>query len=189
MDGVFRWVAFLPSKMDARIPIANRYFGVFQSGEIKVRGLEARRRDTPRWIGQVQTEMIARLGQARIRSELPQALNAAFEVYQDALAALKAGRVPLELLVINGKVATRSKRTKARPRPCARRGSWSSRMQVRPGPRVRFLFMQGEPDVRAWELSGKVDPHSLDLRKYMELLAKAGGSVLLPFGIAPEVLM
>jgi len=190
LDGVFRWVAFLPSKMDARIPIANRYFGVFQSGEIKVRGLEARRRDTPRWIGQVQTEMIARLGQARNRSELPQALNAAFEVYQDALAALKAGRVPLELLVINGKVSYALEAYKSATAAVrAARQLVKAGMQVRPGQRVRFLFMQGEPDVRAWELSGKVDPHSLDLRKYMELLAKAGGSVLLPFGIAPEVLM
>mgnify|MGYP003603772856 FL=1 len=43
--------------------------------------------------------------------------------------------------------------------------------------------------MRAWELSGKVDPQSINLDKYMELLAKAGGSVLLPFGIDPEVLM
>ncbi len=54
LDGIFRWVAFLPSKTDARIPIANRYFGVFQSGEVKMRGLESRRRDTPLWIADVQ---------------------------------------------------------------------------------------------------------------------------------------
>jgi len=41
LDGIYRWVAFLPSKTDPRVPIPNRYFGVFQSGEIKVRGLEA----------------------------------------------------------------------------------------------------------------------------------------------------
>ena len=35
LDGVYRWVAFLPSKRDPRAPVANRYFGVFQDGEIK----------------------------------------------------------------------------------------------------------------------------------------------------------
>jgi hypothetical protein len=62
-------------------------------------------------------------------------------------------------------------------------------MQIRPGQRVRFLIMQGEPDVYAWELGGQVDPAKLDQHKYLELLAKAGGSVLQPFGIDPQVLM
>ena len=34
-----------------------------------------------------------------------------------------------------------------------------------------------------------MDPAKLDQHKYLELLAKAGGSVLLPFGIDPQVLM
>lgn len=32
LEGIYRWVAFLPSRLDARVPVANRYFGVFQSG-------------------------------------------------------------------------------------------------------------------------------------------------------------
>ncbi|HPY33974.1 MAG TPA: DNA polymerase domain-containing protein [Anaerolineaceae bacterium] len=190
LDGVLRWVAFLPSKTDARVPIANRYFGIFQSGEIKVRGLEARRRDTPRWIGQVQMDMITCLGQAKTRADLPDALRSALRVYQDALEALKAGRVPLDLLVVNGKVSyalDAYKSTTASVR--AARQLESAGMQIRPGQRVRFLFTQGEPDVRAWELAGKPDPQCVNIHKYMELLAKAGGSVLLPFGIDPGVLM
>ena len=100
LDGVYRWVAFLPSKIDARVPVANRYFGVFQSGEIKVRGLEARRRDTPVWIAAVQKEMIALLGKARKKSELQDCLRDAFAFYQHALENLKKG--PPEQLVING---------------------------------------------------------------------------------------
>ncbi len=190
LDGVLRWVAFLPSKTDARIPIANRYFGVFQSGEIKVRGLEARRRDTPRWIGQVQTEMITCLGHAKTRADLPEVLRSALRLYQDALEALKAGRVPLDLLVINGKVSYALDAYKSATAAVrAARQLESAGMQIRPGQRVRFLYMQGEPDVRAWELGGKLDPQAINIQKYMELLAKAGGSVLLPFGIDPDVLM
>ena len=43
LDGVYRWVAFLPSRMNKNVPVANRYFGVFQDGSLKVRGIEARR--------------------------------------------------------------------------------------------------------------------------------------------------
>ena len=47
LDGVYRWVVFLPSRVNERVPVPNRYFGVFQDGSIKVRGIECRRRDTP----------------------------------------------------------------------------------------------------------------------------------------------
>jgi DNA polymerase-2 len=36
--------------------VANRYFGVFQSGEIKVRGIELRRHDTPDFIKELQQQ-------------------------------------------------------------------------------------------------------------------------------------
>ena len=55
LDGVYRWVAFLPSRVDARLPVPNRYFGVFQDGSTKVRGIELRRRDSAPFIAQVQS--------------------------------------------------------------------------------------------------------------------------------------
>jgi len=190
LDGIYRWVAFLPSKTDPRVPIPNRYFGVFQSGEIKVRGLEARRRDTPRWIAQVQTEMLTCLSQAKTRAELPEALHAAFQVYKQSVRKLKQDQVPPELLVVNGKVSYALEAYKSATASVrAARQLQAAGMQIRPGQRVRFLFMQGEPDVYAWELGGQVDPAKLDQHKYLELLAKAGGSVLLPFGIDPQVLL
>jgi len=190
LDGIYRWVAFLPSKTDARVPIPNRYFGVFQSGEIKVRGLETRRRDTPRWIAQVQTEMLTCLGKAKTRTELPEALHAAFQVYEQAVKMLKEGKIPSELLVVNGKVSYALEAYKSATASVrAARQLEAAGIPIRPGQRVRFLFMQGEPDVYAWELGGQVDPAKLDQHKYLELLAKAGGSVLLPFGINPQVLM
>ncbi|MCP4428305.1 MAG: hypothetical protein GY803_27775, partial [Chloroflexi bacterium] len=61
LEGIYRWVAFLPSRLDARVPVANRYFGVFQNGKIKMRGIETRRHDTPPWIAQVQLELIRKM--------------------------------------------------------------------------------------------------------------------------------
>jgi DNA polymerase II len=50
LDGIYKWIAFLPSRMNRKAPVANRYFGIFQSGEIKMRGIETRRHDTPRFV-------------------------------------------------------------------------------------------------------------------------------------------
>lgn len=184
LDGIFRWVAFLPSKTDARIPIANRYFGVFQSGEVKMRGLESRRRDTPLWIADVQRRMIHTIGQATTRAELPQALIQAFKLYYDALVQLRSGNVRPDQLVINGKISyalDAYKVTTASVR--AARQLEAAGISVRPGMRIRFLFTTGEPDVFAWDTGDFFDPARLDKAKYIELLAKTSASVFLPFGI------
>lgn len=189
LDGVYRWVAFLPSKVDPRIPVANRYFGVFQSGEIKVRGLEARRRDTPLWIAAVQKEMIALLGQARSKSELQGCIQNAFAFYQQALEMLKHGSVEPEQLVVNGKVSYALEAYKAST--ASVRAAYQLQeagMTVKPGMRVRFVYIRGEPDVLAWDLGKKIAPTVIDSDKYVELLIRAASAVLVPFGISVDLL-
>jgi DNA polymerase-2 len=58
LDGIYKWVAFLPSRLNKKVPVANRYFGVFQSGEIKMRGIETRRHDTPLLVSKTQLEIL-----------------------------------------------------------------------------------------------------------------------------------
>ena len=189
LDGVYRWVAFLPSKVDPRIPVANRYFGVFQSGEIKVRGLEARRRDTPIWIRSVQKEMINFLGKARTKSELENCIQEAFNYYQQALMSLKSGLVSPEELVVNGKVSYALEAYKASTASVrAAKQLQSAGMAVRPGMRIRFVYTSGEPDVVAWDLGIKVEPASINSEKYVELLIRAASSVLSPFGVSIDML-
>ena len=185
LDGIYRWVAFLPSKTDPRIPIANRYFGVFQSGEIKVRGLEARRRDTPIWVAAVQKEMIALLGRARTKAELPDCIQEAFWFYYTSLEKLEKNLVPVDQLVINGKVSYALEAYKASTASVrAARQMEAAGIPIKPGMRIRFVYRKGEPDVFAWDLGKPIDPLEVNKPKYIELLAKAGSAVLAPFGIS-----
>ncbi|HRQ42661.1 MAG TPA: hypothetical protein PLD25_32510 [Chloroflexota bacterium] len=46
LEGVYRGVVFLPSRLNEQVSVANRYFGVFGIGTVKQRGIEARR---PGW--------------------------------------------------------------------------------------------------------------------------------------------
>ena len=100
LDGVYRWVAFLPSRHDARVPVPNRYFGVFQDGSIKVRGIEARRGDTPPFIAQMQMEILEILAE----SETPK-VKKALRLVRRRLAALRSGKVAIEQLVINQRLS------------------------------------------------------------------------------------
>jgi hypothetical protein len=47
-------VVFLPSKQHAEIAVPNRFFAVAEDGELKIRGLECRRHDTPPLVARMQ---------------------------------------------------------------------------------------------------------------------------------------
>ena len=53
---------------------------------------------------------------------------------------------------------------------------------MRPGQRVRFLHLRGDPDVHAWNLSEPPDPARLDVNRYRTLLMRAASAVVQPLG-------
>jgi DNA polymerase-2 len=57
-----------------------------------------------------------------------------------------------------------------------------------PGERVRFIYTRGEPGVHAWNLPQPPDPASLDVARYAELLVRAAGAMLQPFGASEDLL-
>jgi hypothetical protein len=52
LEGIFKWVAFLPSRVDARRSVPTRYFGAMDDGEIKIRGNRSDRVDhsSSQWV-------------------------------------------------------------------------------------------------------------------------------------------
>ena len=181
LDGVYHWVVFLPSRLDERVPVANRYFGVFQDGSIKVRGIEARRRDTAPFIAETQMsimEILARAGDAEhLKDVYPRALSFA----DSEMKALRAGRVPLEKLLVSQKLS-RELGEYSSPSPAARavRQLEAAGKLVRPGQRVRFLFTLGKPGVQAWDVAQQPDPRCVDVKRYQALLTRAVETVLDP---------
>lgn len=185
LDGIFRWVVFLPSRVDARVPVANRYFGVFQDGTLKVRGLEARRRDTPAWIAAAQMELLECLAQAGDADVLPARLPLALTLLRRRLTDLRARRVPLEDLLVAQKLS-REPGAYAAPSPGARAALQlaAAGKTLRPGQRVRFLHVRGGSGVHAWDLPGPPpDAARLDVARYADLLLRAAAAVLQPFGV------
>jgi DNA polymerase II len=185
LDGIYRWVAFLPSRVDGRVPVANRYFGVFQDGSLKVRGIEARRRDTAPWIAEIQMALLEHLAQAVTLEELPALLPGAVAKLRLALADLQGGRVPLEKLVIAQKLS-RVLEAYRTPSPAARAAAQLREIgkEMEPGQRVRFIFTRGRPGVYAWHLPDPPDPTWVDTARYRVLLLRAGHAILGPFGVS-----
>ena len=189
LDGIFRWVAFLPSRTDSRVPVANRYFGVFQDGTLKVRGIEARRRDTPPWIAETQMKILECLAQAPTAEALPETIPQALQIIRQALRDLRLGRIPLEKLLVSHRlskaieayqVATAAARAVTQIQAAGK--------SLQPGQSVRFLYTRGCPGVHAWDTPRQLDPQTIDLHRYQELLLRAASAVLLPLGIDEKTL-
>jgi len=189
LEGVYRWIAFLPSRQDQRVPVPNRYFGVFQDGTIKVRGVEARRRDTAQFISRAQMEILEILARAQNAIELPNYLPLVKELIRERSMDLKAGRIPLEDLIISQRLGRELEGYK-KPSPAARAAHQliQTGKQVKPGQRVRFLLTRGLPGVHAWDSQVPLDMRSLNIPLYSELLKRAIHAILQPLGLSQHAI-
>ncbi len=180
LEGIYRWLAFLPSRVDGRRPVASRYFGAFQDGSLKIRGIEARRRDTPTWIARCQLELLNLLASA---PDPRLALPAALVCLRRQLADLRQGRPPAEELVVRQKLTRRPEEYRT-PSASARAAMQlqAAGRRVRPGQRISLLITAGKPGVFAWDMPHPPRLPALDLDRYEVLLLRAASSVLGPFG-------
>lgn len=189
LDGIYRWVVFLPSRQNDTVPVANRYYGVFQDGSLKVRGIEARRLDTPPFIARLQMQMLERLSQAPDADHLPEKLPELLGMLRRAAVDLRRGRLRLEDCLVTQKLSRKLEEYRT-PSPVAKAVAQLRAVgrEMRPGQRVRFLFLRGEPGVQAWDLPEPPQVQSLDVARYQVLLVRAASTIFQPFGIAEETL-
>jgi DNA polymerase-2 len=188
LEGIYRWIAFLPSRIDHRVPVANRYFGVFQDGMLKVRGIDVRRHDTAPFVAQAQLAALAKMARVPSGRSLDECLPEVMRGLQRSLASLRARQVPLDQLVVAQNLS-RSLDEYRVPSPAARAATQLLAVgkEMRPGQRVKFIFTLGEPGVWAWDLPQQPSPASVDTGRYTELLARAAVAVLEPLGIGEPV--
>ncbi len=187
LDGVFRWVAFLPSRVDERIGTPNRYFGMFQDGSFKVRGVDARRRDTPAYVGHVQMELLNVFKGAETAQQLRERVPQTLALLKKRVRMLRRGEVPLKELLVGLKLSRELEAYK--DLSAAARAALQLReigKSVRPGQRVYFLYLRGHKNVHAWDLPTKPDPRALDIPRYVTLLVRAAGNILQPLGVTED---
>jgi len=190
LDGVYRWVAFLPSRVDDRLPVPNRYFGVFQDGSIKARGIDLRRRDSAPYVADVQREMLRCLAYASSPDELQQRVPQAVAILRRRLQDLRHGRVPLRELLVGKKLSKELAGYRV-PSPGAKAAMQlqAAGKSVRPGQRVKLVFIRGGDGVHAWDLPQLPPASAVDVDYYQTLLLRAAATLLQPFGLDEEELL
>jgi len=191
LEGVFKWVAFLASKRDARVPVPNQYFGAFQDGSLKYRGIELRRRDTTTWIRKIQLKALEILAQADSPQEFEEYVPNVMKLVEHAKHELRAGRVPLDELIVRQRLSRAIEAYKT-PSPAARAALQllAHGRQFAPGQSLEFLFTRSGSGVHAWELDDVLIPGRPDTKRYCRLLDQAMRTVCDPYRsqLAPQTL-
>ncbi len=179
LDGIYRWVVFVPSRQNANRPVPNRYFGVFQDGSLKIRGIDARRRDTTPFVADTQRHILDLLAEPdQPRDALPAILN----YLRFRLRKLRRGDVPLKELIVRCRLGRELDAYRVLPAAGrAARQLEAIDKHLRPGQRVEFIHMRGKPGVYAWDLPESPDPNAVNWDYYQELLLRAASTVLQPW--------
>jgi DNA polymerase-2 len=188
LEAVYRYAVFLPSRQSAEIPVPNRFFCVSDEGELKVRGLECRRHDTPPFVTRMQREVLEILAEARDFAGYCDKLHEAREVYERYQERLRDGTVPAEELVIRKRLTKapesyqKNSSTAIAARQLDRAG-----VKLRPGENIEFIITDARSSliddrVRAWTLwegwrGYDVEAYGKALKKAFEPAAHFGRAV------------
>lgn len=181
-EGKYKWIVFLPSKLHPNIGVLNRYYGVMENSKLKVRGVESRRRDTPRYIYDAQMDMINVFAQANNSKEFFERIPEALQVVKTYRKKLLEGNVPLSDLII-------TKRLSKNPRRYSQHVSQAIAADqlivegedISAGKNISFLFTH--PNSKRFERRVKAEPlidkeSNPDFDKYLFLLYTSAANLL-----------
>lgn len=184
LEGIYRWILFPASKMDPHLPTANRYVGYYSNGEIKIRGIEVRRRDTPLFIKRMQGEMLKIFEHAAGIAEVRRLFPAALEKAKEFLTILRSGRAdPLELVIRRHISKGADEYTNRSTNAEAVKALDEAGITLQPGEMVEYVIV----DATGKKKPRKAVPLALysfddgyDIDKYTEIAKKAAETLLGP---------
>ncbi len=186
LEGIYRWMAFLPSKGNRESPVANRYFGLFRNGKIKARGLAFRRGDTPPLIREAQLRMLEILAETKDMDDYRVKVPKILDLLLEYCLRLKDGQARSEDLAIGKRISQEPGAYKVDSLTAlAAQELEDVGVPIHPGEKVRYVIKDAESKdkterVRPFPLVGPDDTY--DVKKYLEMLMKATEEILIHAG-------
>ncbi len=186
VEGVYDWIAFLPSRTHPGIGVPNRYLGRFDDGTSKVRGIEVRRSDVPAVVEHTQARMLEILFGARTLEQARARVPALLELLAEAVLRLRCGEARAGDLAITTTISRRPEeyRSNAAVAVAARQMARAG-VRLHPGERIQYVITDAgahlpEDRVRPLGLLGA--DWAYDAEYYVEQLLRASETVLGPLG-------
>ncbi len=191
LEGRYKWIVFLPCKTTG-VGALNRYYGLFQDDEFKLRGIELRKHDTPEFINICQEAMLGELSLASNAAEFREHIPKAVDILRWTAKCVLDRAIPVHQFILTKSVSRALPEyivltaTAAALKQMEKRG-----FSVEPGESVRYVLMDArardsEQKVRVAEfLQGSETP---DAWEYVKLLCRSGQTLLAPFGYTEDSL-
>jgi DNA polymerase elongation subunit (family B) len=192
-EGIYKWIAFIHSKRNNVLPVPNRYFGVFEDGSLKIRGLEARRHDTPTFFSKCQNEILEIMSAGNTVNEVKALiLTKVKDIFQSYIAILREKRVPLQELIFTKRLSKNSNeyyQNRNTIENNALRLLETEGKSPKAGEMLQYIITDysqkhgsGKVRRRAVPIELINEKTTYDITRYTELLVETCNSVTEPFG-------
>ncbi|UCC18862.1 MAG: hypothetical protein JSV62_12240 [Promethearchaeota archaeon] len=179
-EGRFNFIVFLPSRAEPDVPALSHYWGIKSNGEVKVRGIEVRRRDMPKIVKDAQYAFIDVFQGAKTVEEFIERIPEAKKKLYEYVERTYSGVLSRNELTIRQKLSRKPSQYKVNSyQAVAARQLERSGVITSPGMNVRYIILNAEADPDFPEkkviLSDLYDEkkHEYDRKKYVELLKRA----------------
>jgi DNA polymerase I len=168
----YDWIVFLP--MLDGVGSYNRYYGRLSDGRMKIRGIMARKRDTPDYVRRMQVEMLDVMRNTRTLEEVRGLEGKIREIYERYLKNLR-NVDPRELVIRRriGKINYSRKCPEASAIEAYRRLG----IKLSPGMEIGYVVL----DSQRWIAETEWTAESFDHRYYQKILEKAWEEVRFAF--------
>lgn len=186
LEGIYRWMAFLPSKGNPENPVANRYFGLFKNGKIKARGLFFRRSDIPPLIQEAQIKMLETLSDTENRKDFESKIPKVLDLFLEYHMRLRESQVKREDLMIRKRISQEPNAYKVDSLTAlAAQQLEDFGIEIHPGERVRYVIRDAQSKNKSERVASfpLIRPDdTYDVEKYQEMLVKATEEILIHLG-------
>jgi len=195
-EGVYKWIVFVPSKdnlslqslqQQPLLPVANRYFGLFEDGTIKIRGIEARRHDTPYFFSKVQQLILDIMAEGETVQEVKELMPKVRETFDFNISLIRNKRVSLEELVFTKRIskdfANYDKRSTVENHALSQLDLAGKSLKA--GQILKYVitnYYHKNAAKRSVPIELVTSKTSYDVCRYSQLLTEACNSVTQPFG-------
>lgn len=209
VEGVYRWLVLLPSKTHSRndafssgeegglVGVPNRYYGKFEDGTLKVRGIEVQRHSTPPFLYDAQQGMLDVFAEADDAAGFLARIPRALAVAKAAAVRLQNRDVALPDLGLM--MQTRMSVEEYTANTATKAALWGLRdagTERRPGEYVKYVVQRRKGPwrgrARSVELLDKPSPwfgavaDTYGVDAYVRLLARQVETLLSPFGYTED---
>jgi len=191
-EGLYNWIVFLNSHTNPRIPVLNRYYGTFQDGKLKLRGIDLRRHDTPGIVRRCQADVLALFSHAKNSEEFMALIPEAQSIVKSYVTMIRDGAVPIEELTIEKRLSKNlSEYRNMVPQAIAAQHLNREGADVHAGQALSFIMTCNRSRItqnRALPVELVGENYPVDSEWYVDILLASTANILLPFGCTSETL-